>query len=147
MEPSEIVSSRTAPSDQIRLAICDDGLMETTRVDRWIWAVRLYKTRAAAKTACDGGHVSVNGLPAKPATKVAVGDRVQVRVAHRDRDFEVVQVIDKRVGASVAAACIVDHSPPEPDRDRTPPVFERDRGTGRPTKRDRRTMDRYRGNR
>lgn len=114
-------------------------------MDRWIWAVRLHKTRAAAKTACDGGHVTVNDHPAKPATKVVVGDRVRVHVGQRDRDLEVVRVIDKRVGAPAAAACFVDHSPPEPDRKLAPPVFERERGSGRPTKRDRRVLDRHRG--
>lgn len=118
--------------------------MEATRVDRWLWAVRLYKTRSAATTACQGGHVDVNGLPAKPATKVKPGDRVQLRLDRRDRDLEVVRVIDKRVGAPIAAECLVDHSPPEPERDLTAPVFARDRGTGRPTKRDRREIDRLR---
>ncbi len=94
--------------------------MESTRVDRWLWAVRLYKTRSAASTACQGGHVDVNGLPAKPATKVKVGDRVQLRLDRRDRDLEVARVIDKRVGAPIAAECLVDHSPPEPDRDLVP---------------------------
>ncbi|MCU1499441.1 MAG: RNA-binding protein [Acidimicrobiales bacterium] len=119
--------------------------MDATRVDRWVWAVRLYRTRSAASSACQAGHVRVNGKPAKPATKVQVGDRVEARVDQRDRIYEVARVIDKRVGAPLAAECVVDHSPPEPDRDRTPPVFARDRGAGRPTKRDRRDLDRHRG--
>lgn len=118
--------------------------MESTRVDRWLWAVRLYKTRSAASTACAGGHVDVNGQPAKPATKVKVGDRVQLRLDRRDRDLEVARIIEKRVGAPIAAECLVDHSPPEPDREVVAPVFHRDRGAGRPTKRDRREIDRLR---
>lgn len=118
--------------------------MESTRVDRWLWAVRLYKTRSAASTACQGGHVDVNGLPAKPATKVKVGDRVQLRLDRRDRDLEVARVIDKRVGAPIAVECLIDHSPPEPERELAAPVFHRDRGAGRPTKRDRRDIDRLR---
>jgi len=118
--------------------------MESTRVDRWLWAVRLYKTRSAASTACAGGHVDVNGQPAKPATKVKVGDRVQLRLDRRDRDLEVARIIEKRVGAPIAAECLVDHSPPEPDRELAPPVFHRERGAGRPTKRDRRDIDRLR---
>ncbi len=114
-------------------------------MDKWTWAVRLYKTRSAASDACNGGHVQVNGKPAKPATKVQVGDRVEARLDQRDRILEVVRVIDKRVGAPVAATCFVDHSPPVPDRATTPPVFERARGAGRPTKRERRTLDRHRG--
>ena len=118
--------------------------MESTRVDRWLWAVRLYKTRSAASTACQGGHVDVNGSPAKPATKVKVGERVQLRLDRRARDLEVARVHDKRVGAPIAAECLIDHSPPEPDRDLVAPVFHRDRGAGRPTKRDRRDIDRLR---
>lgn len=117
--------------------------MDSTRVDRWIWAIRLYKTRADATDACRGGHVTVNGKSAKPATAVRVGDRVEVRVHGTDRDVEVAQVIDKRVGAAVAITCFVDHTPPPPEVDRTR-VAERERGMGRPTKRDRRRLDEWR---
>jgi ribosome-associated heat shock protein Hsp15 len=124
------------------------GAMEglaTTRVDRWLWAVRVFKTRSAATDACRGGHVRVNGAPAKPAAPVRVGDRVEATVGDRHRILEVSRVIDKRVGAPVAAECIVDHSPPVPTRDeRLAAVFVRDAGAGRPTKRDRRQLDRFR---
>jgi ribosome-associated heat shock protein Hsp15 len=118
--------------------------MEATRVDRWIWAVRLYKTRSAATVACRGGHVKVNGTAAKPATPVRVGDRVAAHVDGRARILEVVRVIDTRVGASIAADCIIDHSPPPPPRELAPPNFVRDPATGRPTKRDRRQLDELR---
>ncbi|HSL58699.1 MAG TPA: RNA-binding S4 domain-containing protein [Acidimicrobiales bacterium] len=119
--------------------------MDATRVDRWLWAVRIFPTRSAATDACRGGHVRVNGAPAKPATTVKVGDRVAARAGGRDRDLEVVRLIEKRVGAPIAAECLVDHSPPPPPREERPgPVFERERGTGRPTKRDRRQLDRFR---
>jgi ribosome-associated heat shock protein Hsp15 len=118
--------------------------MESTRVDRWMWAVRVYKSRAAATAACRGGHVRVNGVPAKPAATVRVGDRVDVTVNGRQRLLEVARVIDKRVGAPLAAECLVDHSPPPPARDEPPDVFTRDRGTGRPTKRERRRLDEFR---
>jgi ribosome-associated heat shock protein Hsp15 len=118
--------------------------MDATRVDRWVWAIRLYTTRSDATDACRAGHVKVNGTSAKPAAAVRVGDRVHVRVHGRDHDVEVVQVIDKRVGAALAAACFVDHSPPPPPREERALVAERDRGAGRPTKRDRRDLDRWR---
>ncbi len=118
--------------------------MEATRVDRWLWAVRLFKTRSEATAACRAGHVRVNDASAKPATTVRVGDRVSARVHGRDRVLEVTRVIDKRVGAPLAAECIVDHSPPPPPRDRVAPVFVRDPAAGRPTKRDRRQLDRFR---
>jgi ribosome-associated heat shock protein Hsp15 len=118
--------------------------VDATRVDRWLWAVRLYKTRSMATDACHGGHVEVNGRPAKPATTVKVGDRVTAKVEGWERILEVAQVIDKRVGAPIAAECIVDHSPPRPEREYVAPLFARDPSAGRPTKRDRRQLDRLR---
>ena len=115
--------------------------MEAARVDAWLWAVRVYKSRSAATAACRAGHVKVNKVAAKASTPVKVGDRVEA-VMERPRILEVVTVIDKRVGAPVAATCFVDHSPPPPKRE--PPVFRRERGAGRPTKRERRQIDRLR---
>lgn len=119
--------------------------MTSTRVDKWLWAVRIYKTRTDASAACAGGHVKVNGVAAKPATPVKPGDRVTTFVHDRHRDLEVVALIEKRVGPQVAATCLVDHSPPPPPREeRVPPMFTREPGAGRPTKRDRRQLDRFR---
>lgn len=121
-----------------------DGGVDRVRVDRWVWAIRLYATRTEATDACKAGHVRVNGTTAKPATTVARGDRVVARRHGRERTLEVVELIDKRVGAAVAAGCFVDHTPPEPEVDRNR-VAARERGSGRPTKRDRRRIDRWRG--
>src|SRR5438309_499741 len=118
-----------------------DGHIDTARVDVWLWAVRIYKTRSAATAACRGGHVRVNRATAKASTLVKVGSRVEAFV-ERPRILEVAVVIDKRIGASVAATCLVDHSPPVPKR--PPRVAVRERGTGRPTKRERRDLDRLR---
>lgn len=118
--------------------------LSAARVDRWLWAVRVTKTRSLATDACRGGHVRVNGTPAKPATPVRQGDRVETTLGGRRRVLEVVRLIDKRVGAPVAAECFVDHSPPPPTDGEAVPAFARDRGTGRPTKRDRRRLDRLR---
>lgn len=118
--------------------------MESVRVDRWLWAVRLYKTRSQATAACRGGHVQVNGGTAKPASAVRVGDRVGARVHGRERLVEVARLVDARVSAPLAAECLVDHSPPPPAREAEPPAFVRDRGAGRPTKRERRQLDRLR---
>jgi ribosome-associated heat shock protein Hsp15 len=116
---------------------------ETGRVDSWIWAVRLVKTRSAASSACRAGHVRVNGIRVKPAHPVRPGDEVRVRQEDRDRIVEVSRVISKRVSAPVAAECYADHSPPPPPREQAVPVANRDRGAGRPTKRDRRTMEKW----
>ncbi len=85
----------------------------TTRVDVWLWAVRLYKSRSAATAACRGGKVRVNRAPAKASTPVKIGDRVDAFIG-RERIVEVVAIINKRVGAAAAATCLVDHSPPAP---------------------------------
>jgi ribosome-associated heat shock protein Hsp15 len=89
--------------------------------------------------------VKVNGKTAKPATKVVVGDRVEAYLHDRERILEISRLIIKRVGASVAVECFVDFSAPPPEREYVTPVFERDRGAGRPTKRDKRQLDRLRG--
>lgn len=116
---------------------------QQTRIDRWLWAVRLYKTRAVASDACKGGHVEINGHPAKPASTVKVGDRVKARTGSRVRELEVVKIIEKRVGAPIAAECLIDHTP-APKLEDVTPVFKRDARTGRPTKRDRRELERLR---
>ena len=119
--------------------------MNDTRVDQWLWAVRIFKSRSLASDACKGGHVRVNGRPAKPASPVRVGDRVEAYAGERTRVLEVVQLIAKRVSAPLAAECLVDHSPPPPPREAyVPPLFSRERGTGRPTKKDRRQLERFR---
>jgi ribosome-associated heat shock protein Hsp15 len=123
----------------------DTGEIETARVDQWLWSVRMTKTRSDAAAACRGGHVKVNGKTAKPATPVKVGDRVEAYLHDRERILEVVTLIVKRVGATVAVDCFVDHSPPPPEREVDVPVFQRERGSGRPTKRDKRQLDRLRG--
>ena len=120
-----------------------DGPIDTSRVDVWLWAIRLFKTRSAATAACRGGHVRVNRAAAKASTPVKVGDRVEAFV-ERERILEVVTVIGKRVGAAVAATCLIDHSPPAPVVKREPRIFVRERGAGRPTKRERRELDRLR---
>ncbi|MFI0447363.1 RNA-binding S4 domain-containing protein [Actinomadura sp. 6N118] len=119
----------------------------SARVDSWIWSVRLAKTRSTASTACRGGHVRVNGVRAKPAQTVRVGDEVRVRQEGWERVVIVSRIITKRVGAPIAAECYVDKSPPPPPREATMPIGLRDRGAGRPTKRERRSIERLFGRR
>ncbi|MGW3667272.1 RNA-binding S4 domain-containing protein [Streptomyces sp. NPDC005141] len=118
---------------------------ESVRVDSWIWSVRLVKTRSMGATACRGGHVRVNGERVKPAHSVRVGDEVRLRHEGGERVVVVKRVIRKRVGAPVAVECYVDNSPPPPPREAVAPAGIRDRGAGRPTKRDRRDLERLRG--
>lgn len=119
---------------------------DLVRIDKWLWAVRVYKTRAKANDACSSGRVRVNGEVAKPATKVKQGHSIEVRRRDRTLIIEVVRPIEKRVSASLAVEAYVDHSPPAPDRPSTPEDIvlaagRRERGAGRPTKRDRRRLE------
>jgi ribosome-associated heat shock protein Hsp15 len=118
--------------------------MEATRVDRFLWATRFYKSRSAATDACHGGHVRVNDTPAKPAHPVRIGDRIVFNLDGRERVLEVAAIIDRRASATVASSCVVDHSAPPPPREFAAPAFIRDPATGRPTKKDRRDLDRLR---
>lgn len=122
----------------------DHDVVDVTRIDRWLWSVRLYKTRSEATAACRGSHVRLNGSPVKPATPVRVGDRIEARVHDSRRVLEIVHLLDTRVGATLAAESVIDHSPPPPPRDPVAPAFARDPAAGRPTKRDRRQLDRFR---
>ncbi|MFD8881551.1 RNA-binding S4 domain-containing protein [Streptomyces erythrochromogenes] len=117
----------------------------TVRVDAWIWSVRLTKTRSIAATACRAGHVKVNGERAKPAQAIRAGDEVRLFHAGRERIVVVKRPVSKRVGAPVAAECLIDKSPPPPTPVEAAIVGIRDRGTGRPTKRDRREIQSLRG--
>ncbi|MFE0577200.1 MULTISPECIES: RNA-binding S4 domain-containing protein [unclassified Streptomyces] len=117
----------------------------TVRVDAWIWSVRLTKTRSIAATACRAGHVKVNGERAKPAQPIRAGDEVRLFHAGRERIVVVRRPVSKRVGAPVAAECLIDKSPPPPTAVEAAVVGVRDRGTGRPTKRDRREIQSLRG--
>lgn len=114
----------------------------SVRIDAWLWAVRVYKTRSAATTACRAGHVRVGGEKAKAAQAVRVGDEIRVRIAGFDRILVVRQLLTKRVGAPIAALAAEDRTPP---REPVAQLAVRDRGAGRPTKRERRDIDRLRG--
>lgn len=116
----------------------------SVRLDQWLWAVRFFKSRSQAAAACKAGHVRVNGERAKPASLVTEGDGVEVRGGVRPRIVVVRQLLIRRVGAPLAAAAYDDHSPPPPPAG----VFSvpyRERGAGRPTKRERRDITRLRG--
>ncbi|GHG52802.1 RNA-binding S4 domain-containing protein [Streptomyces griseocarneus] len=115
------------------------------RIDAWIWSVRLTKTRSLAAAACKAGHVRLNGERAKPAQTVKAGDEVRLRHEGRERIVVVKRLVRKRVGPPVAAECFLDNSPPPPPRESVAPAGVRDRGAGRPTKRERREMEQLRG--
>ena len=114
------------------------------RLDKWLWAARFFKTRSLAVEAIGGGRVSVNGDRAKPAKELKVGDAVSIRRPPFEYAVLVKALSDKRGSAQVAAKLFEDHSPPAPPRTRHAPPPFRPPGAGRPTKRERRRIDRLR---
>nr|WP_269213782.1 RNA-binding S4 domain-containing protein [Schaalia sp. lx-260] len=114
------------------------------RVDTWLWAIRQAKSRSQATAAARAGHVKVNGSTVKAAAPVRVGDEVRLRVEGFDKVFRVKQLLVKRVGAPQARLCYEDLSVERP-RMGMYAVPTRARGTGRPSKKERRELDRLRG--
>jgi ribosome-associated heat shock protein Hsp15 len=114
------------------------------RVDAWLWAVRLYPTRTAATEACNAGRVRIDGQAVRPARRIAPGDVIEARRADRTGTYRVLRTISKRVGAPIAVQC---YEVVREELDRAPRSAlsaswgERRRGTGRPTKQDRRRID------
>lgn len=139
------VAARTAPRMNAPVTVAEPGTGEqSVRLDIWLWSARLMPTRSAATAACRGGHVRRNGDPAKAAQKIVVGDELRVRSPGREKIVVVTRILTKRVGAPIARESYEDHSPePVPQLAAAPP--RRERGTGRPTKRERRQFDRLRG--
>ena len=117
----------------------------SARVDSWIWAVRLVKTRSLATAACRAGHVRVNGERAKAAQPVHIGDEIRYRESGFDKIVVVGAILVKRVSATVAVASYTDLTPPPPPREEVALAPMRDRGAGRPTKRERRDLEKLRG--
>jgi ribosome-associated heat shock protein Hsp15 len=118
---------------------------DTARVDSWIWAVRLIKTRSLATAAARAGHVRINGERVKAAQSVHVGDEIRLRESGFDKIVVVGVILTKRVSATVAAASYTDLTPPPPPREEVALAPMRDRGAGRPTKRERRDLEKLRG--
>lgn len=115
------------------------------RVDAWVWGVRLAKTRSQATSHCRAGHVRINGSTAKAAQPVRLGDEVRVRLNGFDKIYRVTGLPTRRGSAAEAAKHFEDLTPPPLPRVERPADIIRDRGAGRPTKRERREIDRLRG--
>jgi ribosome-associated heat shock protein Hsp15 len=122
-----------------------DEVPASLRIDKWLWAARFFKTRSLALTACNGGKVHVNGAAAKPSKAVRPGDVVKVTVVGGRRIARIVALSDRRGPPSQARALYEDLTPPAPPHVRQAPPPFRPAGAGRPTKRERRRLDRLRG--
>ena len=119
---------------------------EPARIDKWLWAVRVFKTRPLATEACRAGNVEIGELPAKPARSVRIGETLTVRQGVVVRTLRVVGSPPSRVGAALVAQFCVELTPPEEFAKaremRVQQILARSPGSGRPTKRDRRLQDR-----
>lgn len=120
-------------------------MSESVRLDSWVWAVRLAKTRSQATTACRAGHIRVNDKPAKASQSVRIGDVVRARLHEHERIYRVVGLATRRGSATEAAKHFEDLTPPPLPRTERPAAVVRDAGAGRPTKKDRRDLERLRG--
>ena len=121
--------------------------MNEARIDKWMWAVRIFKTRTIAAEACKKGRISINGSQVKPARMVKPGDVVQVRKPPVTYSFKVLQAIEKRVGAKLVPEIMENVTTPDQyellEMSKISGFVDRARGTGRPTKKERRDLDEF----
>jgi ribosome-associated heat shock protein Hsp15 len=116
--------------------------LSKVRVDKWLWAIRLFKSRTLASDACDAGKVKIEGVSVKASRMISIGETLHIRHLQAQKIFKVKALIDKRVNATLAALCFEDLSPPDENPMVMKSAFvQRDRGAGRPTKKERRNMD------
>jgi ribosome-associated heat shock protein Hsp15 len=121
--------------------------MDKTRVDKWLWAVRIFKSRSMAADACKNGRIKFNGTILKASANLQRGNIIQVRKDHFNFTFKVLDIIDKRVSAKLAEPCYENLTPPEELNKfknwfvNSQSVEFREKGSGRPTKKERRVID------
>lgn len=118
-------------------------MSDSVRLDRFLCASRLFKSRTLAQAACDANHVRVNGEPARSSHLVRIGDEIRAFSPRGSIVWEILKLAEKRLGPPEARMLYEDHSPPPPPKEER--VAIRERGAGRPTKADRRATDRFRG--
>lgn len=127
----------------------DQAILDKVRIDKWLWAVRICKTRKEAMDLCKRGRVTVDGQPIKPSREVRAGQIVVVKRDGVDWTYTVLQCIEKRVGAKIAVTCKENITPQDQiDKMKVAKsgwVPRRPKGMGRPTKKDRRDFDRLHG--
>lgn len=120
--------------------------MESIRIDKYLWAIRVFKTRTLATKACNAGKVKINGDSVKPSYLVKAGEHIDARVHYKVRKLQVVKIIAKRVSASIAQECYIDNTPADQDSIKQAAFYSterRDRGSGRPTKKERREIKEF----
>lgn len=117
------------------------------RIDKWLWAVRIFKTRTLAADACKKGRITIGGSPIKPSRIIKPGDTIEVRKSPITYSFKVLQAIENRVGAKLVPEVMENVTPPAQyellEMSRISGFIDRARGTGRPTKKDRRSLEEF----
>ena len=120
---------------------------EVARIDKWLWAARIFKTRSIAADACKNGRVTIGGINVKPSHNVKAGETVDVRKPPITYSFRILKTIEQRVGAKLLPEIYENVTPPDQyellEMNRISGFVDRARGTGRPTKKDRRAMDAF----
>ncbi|MDD3780821.1 MAG: RNA-binding S4 domain-containing protein [Proteiniphilum sp.] len=123
--------------------------MEEVRIDKWLWAVRIFKTRTIAVEACKKGRVMIDDVTIKPSRNVRAGDVIQVRKPPITYSFKVLALADKRMGAKMVPQFMENVTSPDQyellDLNKISGFVDRQRGTGRPTKKERRDLDQFAG--
>ena len=124
-------------------------MAEQARIDKWLWAARIFKTRSLAADACKNGRVSINNVNVKPSHMVKVGDTVNVRKPPVTYSFKILKTIEQRVGAKLIPEIYENVTSPDQyellEMNRISGFVDRARGTGRPTKKERRALDAFIG--
>lgn len=122
-------------------------MVEEARIDKWLWAARIFKTRSIAADACKNGRVTIGGVNVKPSHVVKAGEVVAVRKPPVTYSFRILKTIEQRVGAKLLPEIYENVTPPDQyellEMNRISGFVDRARGTGRPTKKDRRAMDAF----
>lgn len=122
-------------------------MAETARIDKWLWAARIFKTRSIASDACKNGRVTIGGVNMKPSRSVKVGDVVSVKKPPITYSFKVLKAIEQRVGAKLLPEIYENVTDPKQyellEMSRISGFVDRARGTGRPTKKERRALDAF----
>lgn len=122
-------------------------MSDTARIDKWLWAARIFKTRSIAATACKNGRITINGVNVKPAHTIKVGEVISVKKPPVTFSFKVQQCIEQRVGAKLIPQIYENVTDPKQyellEMSRISGFVDRARGTGRPTKKERRSLDAF----
>ena len=120
-------------------------MAEGVRIDKWLFSVRLYKTRSQASEECRKGKVTINGMNVKPSRELKVGETIQIRRPPITRSYKILALTESRMAAKLVPEFLVETTPASEleilEVQKNMSVFNRERGTGRPTKKDRRDLD------